>query len=786
LALVLLVYVPLFWTSGGQRQLFYDTLLRGYLLIPDQLVVDLVDTWRGASAQQSSALSWVVERGTLLSVSLIWLGAALSAGWLSLPLNLRRSLTQLETTTLSIVVGLQWLSLYTLFVGLAGALHVPILFWLPALGLPFLALGRHCRLWTSQRWREPSRERQARERQARERQAREDGWRQRPLSSAGWALLVIVPMFFILVLAAVPPWDFDVREYHAQVPKEWFLAGRIGFLPHNVYGNMPLGGELHALATTMLLATDLPGLRFEPAWWYGALAGKIILACYSFLGASGVHSLVRRAVGGYVSNQTDLARWSARLAALAYLVTPWIVDVSITGMNEGAVAACFVWALYAWWRWDEARGARLRVDSTAVAKAVTKADAWDERRWLGLTGFLAGSAVACKYTAVVMVALPLAVLVIYSAWPERRVVYRGLMVLIVGAVLAAGPWFVKNAMLTGNPTYPLLYPLFGGRAWDEATHQRWQRAHRAPHDASGHQYHLQQFMESVPVMGWRSDKLSMFLWPLAMVGICCAPRGRLKTALLTLLGANGLTWWLLTHRLERFLVPDLPLLACLAGLGVAELSGRRERQSVLIFFTLSFLLNGIFFVSPAMLGDKRWLVPLKDFRTDSVMPARLNPVHRYLNEHVPLGKQAVLIGDAAVFDLEVPITYHTCWNPSPLDDWLGRGNSDTAANAPAPAPANANAAANAAAAVATGPAVLREEFKRRGVSHVYFHWPEIARYRSPGNYGFPSEITAAWVEEELVGRQRLLKPVDVPGVPAGDSSWGQLYEVMSAAGDPRP
>ncbi|MFM9067157.1 MAG: hypothetical protein ACKOUR_07505, partial [Planctomycetota bacterium] len=34
LALALLVYVPLFWTSGGQRQLFYDTLLRGYLLIP--------------------------------------------------------------------------------------------------------------------------------------------------------------------------------------------------------------------------------------------------------------------------------------------------------------------------------------------------------------------------------------------------------------------------------------------------------------------------------------------------------------------------------------------------------------------------------------------------------------------------------------------------------------------------------------------------------------------------------------------------------------------------------
>ncbi|MFM9117161.1 MAG: hypothetical protein ACKOU6_13475, partial [Planctomycetota bacterium] len=408
-------------------------------------------------------------------------------------------------------------------------------------------------------------------------------------------------------------------------------------------------------------------------------------------------------------------------------------------------------------RWDETQVASVQVASVQVASAqvvaavVTETNGTDQRCWLGLIGFLAGSAVACKYTAVVMVALPLAALLIYSGWPTHRTVYRGLWVFFVGAVLAAGPWFVKNAVLTGNPTYPLLYPLFGGRVWDEATHQRWQRAHRAPHDASGHQYQLRQFTESLKVIGWQSDKLSIVLWPLAIVALYAAPRGRLKTVLIVLLITNGLTWWFLTHRLERFLVPDLPLLACLAGLGVAELSARRERQAVLVFCAASLLLNSLFFVSPAMLGDKRWLVPLEDFRKDTVVPARLNPVHRYLNEHVPLGKQAVLVGDAAVFDLEVPITYHTCWNTSPLDDWL-RGRSAAA---------------------------LRDEFERRGVSHVYFHWSEIARYRSPGNYGFPSDVTAAWVEEELVQRQRLLQPVRIPGVPAGASSWGQLYEVIS-------
>ena len=46
----------------------------------------------------------------------------------------------------------------------------------------------------------------------------------------------------------LPAIDFDVLEYHLQGPKEYFQAGRIAFLPHNVYTNMPFGVEmLHLL-----------------------------------------------------------------------------------------------------------------------------------------------------------------------------------------------------------------------------------------------------------------------------------------------------------------------------------------------------------------------------------------------------------------------------------------------------------------------------------------------------------------------------------------------------------
>ena len=65
--------------------------------------------------------------------------------------------------------------------------------------------------------------------------------------SARWNWLLL-PLAVVIVLGAMlPPLDFDVREYHMQVPREWYQQGRITFLEHNVYGNMPLGVEILAI-----------------------------------------------------------------------------------------------------------------------------------------------------------------------------------------------------------------------------------------------------------------------------------------------------------------------------------------------------------------------------------------------------------------------------------------------------------------------------------------------------------------------------------------------------------
>jgi len=56
-------------------------------------------------------------------------------------------------------------------------------------------------------------------------------------------------LFLVVMLlgSMLPPTDFDVREYHLQAPKEFYLAGRVGFLAHNVYANMPAATEMLSL-----------------------------------------------------------------------------------------------------------------------------------------------------------------------------------------------------------------------------------------------------------------------------------------------------------------------------------------------------------------------------------------------------------------------------------------------------------------------------------------------------------------------------------------------------------
>ena len=248
-------------------------------------------------------------------------------------------------------------------------------------------------------------------------------------------LMVIVPFTIYLLLGSLsPPTDFDVREYHLQGPKEWFEQGRISYLRHNVYTSFPFLSEMLPL-TAMVLVGD---------WWEGALAGQAVLACFQLLTACVVFAICTRWLSVSVA-------W---LATLIYLTTPWTLRISLIAYAEGALTFYLISsAMVAFWLIEQS-GHRHRLSF--------------------LAGLLGGCAMASKYTGLVSVIAPTALIICWGLL--RRAVTnqpgthgeisrRGSLQSLIPAMgcFAAGvslmisPWLLRNLYDTGNPVYPLGY-----------------------------------------------------------------------------------------------------------------------------------------------------------------------------------------------------------------------------------------------------------------------------------------------------------------------------------------
>lgn len=684
------VYIAAFWFATDLRR-----RMMVYALLPDVLLAQ----WVGNDPSRFG----VVDRVPLLLVAgIIFLTAFLTGRLLLDALRVDAALTKLECGVFSLGSGLNLLSLATLAFGLAGQLRGR--WW-------FCCLAAVVAVLSALRWR------RWRERGA---AAAAEGGQQagaaRSLVRA--AVIAAVPFtLFILLGGMVRPWYFDVREYHLQIPKEWYQQGYIGFVPHNFYGNMPLGAEMHALLGMVLFCGP-------DGWWWGAMAGKTVIAGLAPLTALTIYACGRR----------HFSREAAAVAAILFLSTPWVAHVSMTGMIDGASALYSMLALHA---------ALLLVEhrrSTAPGGSLARGLA-------ALAGFLAGSGVACKYPAVLFLVAPLFLGV--ALLPPGRVRLWEAGIFLLAALAGCGLWLGKNWWLSGNPTYPLLYEWFDGATRTAEKNAQLIRAHGPPRDAEGRSYTAAQLIDSVWVVLWRSDFASAFLVPFAIWGAWTHRRNKTVAALGGLCAYVFSVWWLATHRLDRFLLPALPFAALLAGAGATWSSARLWRRAVFSLLVPCLAVNFLLDTN-RLVSDNRYFVALRDLRTDA--PTGKDPVYnhvnfptRYLNRVVRPGFCVMAVGEAQVFDFEVPVLYNTCFDDCVFEQLLRDRTREEQY------------------------AALRE----RRISHVYISWYELDRYRSPGNYGYSGYVTKELVREELAGRRGLLCPLRLPIEPED----GEIFEV---------
>jgi 4-amino-4-deoxy-L-arabinose transferase-like glycosyltransferase len=554
-------------------------------------------------------------------------------------------------------------------------------------------------------------------------------------------LLLAPPLVVALFGASLPPgvlWQeeangYDVLEYHLQGPREYYDAGRITFLPHNVYTSFPQQMEMLYLLLMYLAggvyAAAIPAQLLHAGC--GVLA-VVALSCWARAGWT-------RWLVVVLAGSTP---WLAYLGCLAYVENGMLFFAAVAA---GLLTECYREQDRVEWR-------------TAVT-----------------AGLCAGLAGGCKYPALVFVAgaLGLSWFVTMRAGLKLRVQHLAMFGL--GAAVAVSPWLIRNAAFTGNPVYPFAYEWLGGRAWSAEQARQWSAAHRVPpeYDSVAGRLSLaaREFFGSVSQRRQTSSSSmlpdkhelhsSLFGQALFVLALAGFAFGRSRQALmLALWSALILLGWIsLTFITGRFAVPLIVPLALLAG-QTGESRSRSEssrtteplrpgmgwRWPVLLVALAGALVNDAVLAGRLQDHDQRWRrragSPIRALvgRTDVFVGGHL------LNQALPADAYAWLVGDAAVFYVERRIHYTVAFSRDP---WLER------------------------AATGSTPQECLDWLRAQNVSHVVFNWSEIERLRS--TYGFAESVTPRWVTHlAQAGLQRVeLETPPTPPAPV------EIYQVVS-------
>lgn len=240
---------------------------------------------------------------------------------------------------------------------------------------------------------------------------------------------LIVVFGFDLIEALAPPSDADSLAYHFALPKFFLDSGKIIFVPRAVDGATPL----------LVQMTYLPALHF---------GGEQALNLWAMLSGWAAVGFL------YVLCREHLCRTWGLVAAVIFASTPAV----IYGAGSGQV--------------------EVRISLFVMLCAWSCAQFFKSQRYpyLILAAVAAGFFGGAKVTGLIFMASVLIVLL-----PRRPWFQTGFVFSIVSAMVAA-PWYFWTFTHTGDPLFPILYPILGVSNplyWDQAHHDLFNLAFRS-------------------------------------------------------------------------------------------------------------------------------------------------------------------------------------------------------------------------------------------------------------------------------------------------------------------
>lgn len=248
-----------------------------------------------------------------------------------------------------------------------------------------------------------------------------------------WSVWVWVQLWRLASLR--PPYDWDGLYYHLPAIHEWVTAGRVSWIdsvPDIPFVNFPMGVEVNSFFVHHLLQTSKWVNASNLHYWPLAFLAIVVVA--KRLGVRGV--------------------WSWAAGALI-VGAPVFVCQSVTCYIDPGFAATVM--------------ACIGASCVFVFGSGENRSSWWDASLVGMaTGLMLGSkGTGLPFALVILVVSALGAL---RQWgTRRRLLATRLGVVVAASLLVGGYWYVRNAVVTGNPIHPIQLKVGGKvfkQGWD--------------------------------------------------------------------------------------------------------------------------------------------------------------------------------------------------------------------------------------------------------------------------------------------------------------------------------
>jgi 4-amino-4-deoxy-L-arabinose transferase-like glycosyltransferase len=385
----------------------------------------------------------------------------------------------------------------------------------------------------------------------------------------------------LVTLALYPPLASDATSFHLAMSKLYIAAGRVQPTPYLRYPVFPMVNEM--LFTLML--------RFA-----GDVAAQLV-QCLAML----LVALLLYAWGDALRSPAA-GLWAAAL----WIGNPLVVNFGTVAFIDAGLTLFVVASVYSFFKWIEPGASR---------------------GWLFLSGVFAGFAAGSKYSALFFVAV-FGLAVVYRGVRERR--WAPVLTFGLAAGLVAAPWYVYNAVQTGNPVFPFFGRLFSYGPWNaedlagQVGEMRLYGVGWSPGDLLRLPWNLASRPEAFHMEAPISP---VYRWLLPVVLVIGALTSRLRGVLAVTLGY--VVFWFFSVQVGRYLFPVLPLLSLLTALTVDRLIGlTRMRFGRLTGAVLALLVAGLL-VFPG------WSFAVQRMRERGPLPDTVAFRHAYFTHWLP-------------------------------------------------------------------------------------------------------------------------------------------------------